>query len=65
MCIILGLYCLDPLAPRLCSMLPFAVTLTPPVADDMKQNLYVDNITSGCMTVSQAIQYYITRSLSL
>ena len=29
-----------------------------PIADDMKQNLYVDNIISGCKTVSQAIQYY-------
>ncbi|XP_065902524.1 uncharacterized protein [Dysidea avara] len=29
-----------------------------PVANDMKNNLYVDNIISGCMTTLQAIQYY-------
>ena len=29
-----------------------------PVADDMKQNIYVDNVISGCATTSQAVQYY-------
>ena len=29
-----------------------------PVADDMKNNLYVHNIISGCMTTLQAVQYY-------
>ena len=28
------------------------------VADDMKKNLYVDNVISGCMTAPQALQYY-------
>lgn len=29
-----------------------------PIAHDMKQNLYVDNIISGCNTEEQAVQYY-------
>ena len=29
-----------------------------PTAHDMKQNLYVDNIISGCNTEEQAVQYY-------
>ena len=29
-----------------------------PVADDMKKNIYVDNIISGCTTTSQAVHYY-------
>ena len=29
-----------------------------PVANDMKQNIYVDNILSGCNTEAELIQYY-------
>jgi len=29
-----------------------------PVADDIKKNLYVDNVISGCVTAPQALQYY-------
>ncbi|XP_065917547.1 uncharacterized protein [Dysidea avara] len=29
-----------------------------PVAQDMKQNLYVDNVISGCSTEAEAIKYY-------
>ena len=29
-----------------------------PVADDMKQNIYVNNIISGSATASQAVHYY-------
>ena len=30
-----------------------------PIANDMKQNIYVDNILSGCDTEAEIIQYYI------
>ena len=30
-----------------------------PLANDMKQNIYVDNILSGCDTEAEIIQYYI------
>ncbi|XP_065886666.1 uncharacterized protein [Dysidea avara] len=29
-----------------------------PIADDMKENLYVDNILSGCDTEEEVVQYY-------
>ena len=31
---------------------------TSPVANDMKQNIYVDNILSGCDTEAELMQYY-------
>ena len=33
-------------------------TTSTPVTDDMKQNIYVDNILSGCDTEAELMQYY-------
>jgi len=29
-----------------------------PVAQDMKQNLYIDNVITGCSTEEEAVKYY-------